>query len=114
MGSDSWGGRQSELELGAEDLAQVEMLRAGKLSGLFGGSPDGSETPKVPKVPKVSVPRNLTPSLISIVTCDSDEDRANGNDHYEMVITDTSDDEDLETLKQDNTPRRIGEYICLD
>lgn len=75
----AWGEDVSEAEAMTAMLAEEELLQAGKRSGLFGGSWGGSATSSCPKSSL------LTPSLISIESCSSDEERTDGNGHYEMA-----------------------------
>lgn len=78
-GDGAWGDEFSEAEEMAAMLAEEELLQAGKRSGLFGGSWGGSATSSFPRSSL------LTPSLISIESCSSKEERTDGNGHYEMA-----------------------------
>ncbi|ORY62258.1 uncharacterized protein BCR38DRAFT_235954 [Pseudomassariella vexata] len=100
--TDSWENIQSSIEQVAEEMAEEDLMRAGKRSGLFGGSYGGSATSTFP------FSSNLTPSLISIESCDSGEDRVDGNDHYKMATGGGSDVDDKEINdSKDKSPRQL-------
>ncbi|KAF7540826.1 hypothetical protein G7054_g1019 [Neopestalotiopsis clavispora] len=87
----SWGHDQGHFEQQAEQMAaqmvEDELLRAGKHSGLFGfglglGSFDDPATSTYSSLPRYF--SHLTTSQISIESCASDEDRNDGNAHYQL------------------------------
>ncbi|KAK7908056.1 hypothetical protein PG985_015359 [Apiospora marii] len=88
--NDSWAYDQSHFEKIAEELAEEDLMRAGKRSGLFDSSQQSSTASSNPFF------GNLTPSLISIESCPSDEERTDGNYHYEMAAGGGSDEEEEE------------------
>ncbi|KAI1845619.1 hypothetical protein JX266_008230 [Neoarthrinium moseri] len=78
---DSWGYDQTQYEQEAEQMVEEELMQAGKRSGLFGDVWGSSATSTHPTLSSYS---HLTVSLISIESCDSDEERNDGNDHYRL------------------------------
>ncbi|KAK8089094.1 hypothetical protein PG997_004055 [Apiospora hydei] len=103
--NDSWGYEQSHFEKMAEELAEEDLMRAGKRSGLFGSSRDSSTASSNPFF------GNLTPSLISIESCPSDEERTDGNEHYEMAAGGGSDGEEEDTATGKKSPKQLGKHI---
>ncbi|KAK7951464.1 uncharacterized protein PG986_007192 [Apiospora aurea] len=103
--NDSWGYEQSHFEKMAEELAEEDLMRAGKRSGLFDSSRDSSTASSNPFF------GNLTPSLISIESCPSDEERTDGNDHYEMAAGGVSDGEEEDTATGKKSPKQLGKHI---
>ncbi|KAK8056293.1 hypothetical protein PG993_001520 [Apiospora rasikravindrae] len=99
--NDSWGYEQSHFEKMAEELAEEDLMRAGKRSGLFDSSRDSSTASSNPFF------GNLTPSLISIESCPSDEERTDGNDHYEMAAGGGSDGEEDDTATGKKSPKQL-------
>ncbi|ETS87037.1 hypothetical protein PFICI_00865 [Pestalotiopsis fici W106-1] len=108
----SWGYDQGHFERQAEQMAEQmvedELLRAGKHSGLFGlglgfGSFNDSATSTYPTMP--SYFSHLTTSRISIESCGSDEDRNDGNAHYqlsnesELEGSDTVEEKDVKQIE---------------
>jgi hypothetical protein len=89
---DSWEHDQSYFERQAEQLVEEELMQAGKLSGLFDQSRSSSATSTNPTSSMYS---HLTASLISIESCDSNEDRNDGNVHYQL--SNESDDDGSDT-----------------
>ncbi|KAK8114664.1 hypothetical protein PG999_006733 [Apiospora kogelbergensis] len=86
----------------AEEMAEEELMRAGKRSGLFDSSKSSSTASSNPFF------RNLTPSLISIESCPSDEERTDGNDHYELATAaDGSDEEEEDTTASKENPKQL-------
>ncbi|KAI1503254.1 hypothetical protein F5X99DRAFT_426030 [Biscogniauxia marginata] len=76
---DSWSHVQSDIEREAEEMAERDLAAAGKRFGGFGSSWGGSATSSFPFT------SSLTRSVISIESCDSNEDRTDGNIAYEMA-----------------------------
>ncbi|KAI0136294.1 hypothetical protein BJ170DRAFT_677174 [Xylariales sp. AK1849] len=103
---ESWEHGQGQLERLAEQMVEEELTRAGKRSGLFGGSCRGSASPTFPSM---STNSHLTPSLISIESCNSDEERVDGNAHYEMSAGSASDNEDRTTVQEEEeeSPKQL-------
>lgn len=101
--NDSWGYDQSHFEKIAEELAEEDLMRAGKRSGLFDSSRESSTASSNPFF------SDLTPSLISIESCPSDEERTDGNDHYEMAAGGGSDEEEGEDVASKKSPKQLGE-----
>ncbi|KAK8049541.1 hypothetical protein PG994_011271 [Apiospora phragmitis] len=99
--NDSWGYEQSHFERVAEELAEEDLMRAGKRSGLFTSSRDSSTASSNPFF------SNLTPSLISIESCPSDEERTDGNDNYEMAAGGGSDGEEDDTVTSKKSPKQL-------
>lgn len=106
-GNGAWGEDFSEVEEIAAILAEEELLQAGKRSGLFGGSWDGSTTSSCPKSSL------LTPSLISIESCSSDEERTDGNGHYEMAEAeaDSTETEGCEETDMSSSRKRYPKQL---
>ena len=103
IADDSWEFDQSRCEKMAEEMAEEELMRAGKRSGLFDSSKSSSTASSNPFF------RNLTPSLISIESCPSDEERTDGNDHYELATAaDGSDEEEEDTTASKENPKQLG------
>lgn len=114
--NDSWEDDQSQFEQQAEQMVEQmvedELMRAGKRSGLFNlGSLDSSAISTDPTMS--SYLSHLTVSLISIESCEPDEERNDGNAHYqlsnesELNGTDTVNEKDLKQLGKSGlrTPR---------
>lgn len=100
---DSWEYDQSYLERQAEELVEEELMQAGKLSGLFDKSWGGSSTSTYPTPSTYS---HLTASLISIESCDSNEDRNDGNMNYQLSNESDHEGSDTEHVEE---AKRLGE-----
>lgn len=103
--NDSWEYDQSHFEKIAEELAEEDLMRAGKRSGLFDLSRQSSTASSNPFF------GNLTPSLISIESCPSDEERTDGNDYYEMAAGGGSDEEEEDAVASQKSPKQLGKHF---
>jgi hypothetical protein len=85
---DSWENCQSHFEQQAEHMVEQmvedELLRAGKHSGLFNVDPSGGSATSTSHPTMSSYLSHLTVSRISIESCESDEERNDGNAHYQL------------------------------
>lgn len=112
----SWGHDQGHFEQQAEQMAEQmvedELLRAGKHSGLFGfglgfGSFDDPATSTYSSMPRYF--SHLTTSHISIESCASDEDRNDGNAHYQL----SNESELGSDTAEEKEVKQIGEWVFI-